>query len=225
MNLKEQWKIEKEKLSHMSWRDKIWYIWEYYKLHMVIALFIILILSAVGTAVYNSTFTTRLYCVILNSPRSHENFDVLTTDFAQAMGYGKKDQVYVESMISSLGNGDSVDAMNDYTTIMKMTTLISASEMDVLICDQNGFDYYAGRMDACYDLTTLLPQDLLDTVSDRLATTVTEDGRTVTAGLDITDTWFAEDVDLTMEPAYLCVIINSERTAEATDLIRYIVSR
>lgn len=222
MKLKETLQIEKEKLSHMSFKDKMWYIWEYYKFHMLIGLFILFILSAVGTSIYDSTIETELHCIVLNSPRSQENFGVITEEFSQAMGYGKKQEIYVESMVSSYGEGQG--ATSDYTTVMKMSTLIAAAELDMLICDQEGFDYY-GRMDAYADLTTLLPADLLETVEDRICYAQTEDGRQVAAGIDLTDTWFAEAVDLTMETPYLCVMINSARTDTCVDLIRYIFSR
>ena len=38
MNLKEEAKREKKKLSQMSWSDRIWYIWEYYKFHILAVL-------------------------------------------------------------------------------------------------------------------------------------------------------------------------------------------
>ena len=41
MNLKEEAKREKKKLSQMSWSDRIWYIWEYYKFHILAVLLII----------------------------------------------------------------------------------------------------------------------------------------------------------------------------------------
>ncbi len=234
MNLKEKWNIEKEKLSHMSFKEKIGYIWEYYKLHMLVGLFILFFLGAIGTGIYNSTFDTRRY---------QQNFQVITEDFAHAMGYdGKKDQIFVETMIGGFGDAagpaadtdptaaldpnNMSDPMGDYTTVMKMTALISARELDVVICDQEAFEYYGEKMGAFYDLSTLLPEDLAAQTKDRaVSLTLAETGQTVTAGIDITDTWFAEDVDLTMEPAYLCVVSNSQRTDAALDLIRYIYSR
>ena len=38
MNLKQEAKSEKEKLKYMSWKDRIWYVWEYYKFHMLLVL-------------------------------------------------------------------------------------------------------------------------------------------------------------------------------------------
>lgn len=243
MNLKEKWKIEKEKLSHMSFKEKIGYIWEYYKLHMFIGLIILFFLGAIGTGIYNSTFDTRLYCMVLNSPRSQQNFQVITEDFAHAMGYdGKKDQIFVESMIGGFGDEKETaastdpaatldpnnlsDPMGDYTTVMKMTALISAKELDVVICDQEAFEYYGKKMGAFYDLSSLLPGELAAQAEGHtVSLTVEETGQTITAGIDITETWFAEAVDLTMEPAYLCVVSNSQRTDAALDLIRYIYSR
>ena len=64
--LKEEGQKEKAKLKNMSWQDRVWYIWEYYKIHMALVGVLFLFLYLAWTIAYNSTFTTRLSYVVIN---------------------------------------------------------------------------------------------------------------------------------------------------------------
>lgn len=59
MTLRQEAQEEKEKLKHMSWKDRIWYIWEYYKFHMLLAFIAMVILWVIGTSLYRQSFITR----------------------------------------------------------------------------------------------------------------------------------------------------------------------
>ena len=94
MSLKERAEIEKEKLKKMSGRDRLWYIWEYYKFHIAAAIVVIALLSVVGSSLYRQTFTTRLAIAIIND-RSGETSHLLDleNDLKEALNCGKKDLI------------------------------------------------------------------------------------------------------------------------------------
>uniref|UniRef100_UPI0006D07686 hypothetical protein n=1 Tax=Clostridium sp. NkU-1 TaxID=1095009 RepID=UPI0006D07686 len=56
----------------MSVKDRLWYIWEYYKIPIIIAVVAVVFISSIGSAVYNNRFETALSCVILNSSPTGE---------------------------------------------------------------------------------------------------------------------------------------------------------
>ena len=70
--LKEEGQKEKAKLKNMSWQDRVWYIWEYYKFHIGAVLVLILLISVVITSVRNASIDPGLYCVIINNRSSQE---------------------------------------------------------------------------------------------------------------------------------------------------------
>ena len=74
MSLKEQLKkeihSEGQKLKDMSFQDKLWYIWEYYKFHIGGVLIAILMIYVVASSIYNTTIHPGLYCVIVNNRSS-----------------------------------------------------------------------------------------------------------------------------------------------------------
>lgn len=67
---------ELEKLKAMSWKDRVWYIQAYYKVHIALVIAVLLILQVVATSLYHSTFRTALYCMIINS-QSHRRSTLL----------------------------------------------------------------------------------------------------------------------------------------------------
>ena len=66
MELKKDIKSELEKIKQMSVKDRIWYIYEYYKFHIVAVILAFTLLWVVGSSLYRQTFTTRLTFAIVN---------------------------------------------------------------------------------------------------------------------------------------------------------------
>ena len=91
MSWKEKASIEKEKLKQMSARDKIWYIWEYYKFHLAALAVVICLISVIGNALYRQSFTTRLSIAVIND-RSGDtsSMDPLEADCARSWAAAKK---------------------------------------------------------------------------------------------------------------------------------------
>ena len=70
-SLKKEASAEKAKLKNMSWQDRIWYIWEYYKFHILALLIALGLVITFFNVLYRQTFTTRLSIPIVND-RSEE---------------------------------------------------------------------------------------------------------------------------------------------------------
>ncbi len=215
--VKEETKQESRKLKEMSWSDRFWYIWEYYKWHMLIFAVILMMLSAVATSIYNSTLKTQLYCVIVNNPMTQrENFDFMTEGFADYMQFGKKDRIYVESlMIPTDGSFDDLAL----ATQGKLSALIAAKELDIMICDSVMFQRYAD-MDGYMDMETLLPPDLLEQVRDKLLYAKNQSGQTIAYGIDITGNWYLQNLGVVTDPACFAVITNAPHPDNCVALLR-----
>lgn len=212
---------ELEKLKKMSFRDKLWYIWEYYKFHMLAILGILLVIYVVATSIYRSSYDTVFSCVYINN-RSEEalNTDLVTTDFREHLGLDKKQLISAESMYISYGN-DATEF--SYASMAKISALVAARDLDVMICDQENFDHYTS-LDGFCDLETTLPEDVLSLVSDRLVYGTTEEGVTAAYGIDLTGTAFADQSHLAMEPAILGVVGNTTHIDYVAEFLRYIFS-
>lgn len=210
---------ELEKLKAMSWKDRVWYIWAYYKVHMALAVAALLILQVVATSIYQSTFSTALYCIIINSQSSEEvNFAPLQEDFARYLGLGKKELINVES--NFIAYGDNASELS-YAILAKISALVFSKDLDVIIGDTDTIDHFA-TLNGYLDLEKELPPELLSLVQDRLFYAAGEDGAEYACAIDISGTSFASETHLGQEPPLLGIIINSDQREHTEALIRYI---
>lgn len=210
---------EREKLKQMNRKDKLWYIWSYYKFHMMAAVIVVFLIYAVASTVYRSSFTTALYCMCINSRTEAEmDFTPLEEDFAAWLDLGSKETITTETSFISYG-----DAATDYSyaSMAKITALVSAKDLDIMLCDSETLNHYAS-LSAYLDLEASLPPELLALVSDRLFYTTGADGVARAYAIDLSGTEFAEAVGLAQQPPLLSIISNSERTDNVFALLRYI---
>lgn len=217
--LKNEARTEKQKLKDMSFQDKLWYIWEYYKFHLLGVLIGIGILWVIGTSIYRSTFESQLYCVYINNRSEQElNTDILSVDFHDYMGFSKKQLINTEASYISYGD-DTTEY--SYASMAKISALVASRELDVMISDETNFEHY-GTLGAFSNLEELLPGDVLELVKDNLYYATSEEGVTYAAGIHLEDTRFAQDSHLAMSPCLLGVINNSRNIDNCIALIRYI---
>ena len=127
-------KSELEKLKAMCWKDRLWYIWAYYKVHMALVFVAILILQVVATSLYHSTFSTALYCIIINSYSQEETrFSVMEEDFAQYLNLDKKELITVETAYMTYG--DNASELS-YANMAKISALVFSKDLDIIIGDK-----------------------------------------------------------------------------------------
>ncbi|MEG7530008.1 MAG: hypothetical protein RSF83_01280 [Hungatella sp.] len=223
MSRKEQWKenahLEKEKMKQMSFKDKIWYISEYYKFHIFGVFLAIGILGIIGNSIYRGTFNTELYVLYLNSRSDQElNTDLLTKDFYEHMGFTEKQEINTESMYVSYGQ-DATEF--SYASMAKISALVASKDLDIMIQDTENFNHYA-ELSGCADLEQELPADLLILLKDRLCYANDDTGAKKAYGISLADTQFAEDSHLGMDPPIFTIVSNSMHKENSIALLRYI---
>ena len=210
MSLKEQLKeeisAERRKMKEMSFRDKLWYIWEYYKLHIGAVILAIVLLNIVATSVYNTTIHPGLYCIIINSQSAQEmDMSILEEDFHDLMGFGKKQPVYAESMF--ITHGDAATEYS-YASMAKISALVASRDLDVLMGDKENIEHYAS-MDGLADLTQILPGDILSQVEDRFVYAADSAGQSLPVSIDLSGTDFVRNIHLSEDASNLSIISNS----------------
>lgn len=217
--LKKETAIEREKLKQMSWRDKMWYISEYYKFHIFGVIMVFIILYVIGSSIYRSTFDTALYCMYINNNTGTEvNTEPLTKDFYEYMEFNDKQTVITESAFVSYG--DNVNDLS-YASMTKISALVASHELDIMICDTGTLEHY-GKLSGFMNLEEVLPADLLELVRDRLIYIKDDTGASYAGGVDLGGTSFAEDSLLGMDPPILASVSTSQNINSTIGLLRYI---
>lgn len=209
---------EKEKLKTMSGKDRIWYIWEYYKLPIFGAILGIILIRSIAGSIYRSGFETVLHCVYLNTRGEELNTAPVEEDFASYLELGNKQLITTESAYIAYG-GNMTEFT--YASMAKISALIAAKDLDVMICDRENFEHYAS-MNGGLELEEGLPAKLLVRVSDRLEYAPNENGQAHAYGINLSGTEFAARSNLTQEPPILLIISNSTRTETVFALLDFI---
>jgi hypothetical protein len=100
---------------------------------------------------------------------------------------------------------------------------IAASELDVIVGDEATVDYYA-KVECFSDVTTILPDDLLEKFKDKLYyATVGESDELVPVGIYVSDApKLNENYYYVDKEAIMGFIVNSENIDNAIEFLRYI---
>lgn len=218
-SLKAEAQEERKKLKEMSFRDKIWYIWEYYKIHMLIGAIILFLLYAGGVIIYQKTFTTQLNTIIINDTGTLSDYEELTNRFKGHMNYGKKDLVAFDNSIYLSFDGATSEM--GYASLAKVTAIVASRDLDLMICDQDSIDHYASN-GGYMDLEEVLPEDLWELVKDDAYYTADEDGSVHPFAIDLKNSHFTEWTNCGLDPAYLGLVSNSKRTETAIEFLRFL---
>lgn len=206
MTPKEKRELEKKKLKQMTFPQKVEYIWAYYKLHMAIALAIILVIVFVGQLIYRSQFDTVFYAAIING--SAGDGEALAQDFKTYTGDTDKYHEYTVDNSMYL-----VKDQEDYNMVMKLSTIIGAQQVDVLIAPEYKFQEYVDQ-GGFYPMSELLTDEQQEAYKDQL----TE------YGLKVGDSEVLKAHGMQVdEDACLGVLIYSDHLEEAKSFITYIM--
>lgn len=203
---KEKRHLEWEKIKGMTWKQRIGHIWTYYKIHMAALIGILVVIGVIGQMIYNSQFDTIFQAAILNGGMG--DAQSMTEDFKAYLGdEDKYHEIVLDSSMYFSGEESS-----DMTSVMKLTTLIGAKELDAMICEQSQYDKYVD-LDAFVPMDELLTEEEIQEYGDDvLEYAVRVDGseKLKEFGLDVN------------QPAYLAVFVNSEHQDNAKEFIRYL---
>lgn len=213
LNLKE----EKAKLSKMSFKDKIWYIWEYYKLHMLGVLLLCVVIYTVGVSIHNRNITNVLYGALINDYLTTDGLETLTDEFKEAVDFNpKKESVNMDTSLYI-----DLEQQTEFTmsSLTKVTVLVASQSMDFIISDTPIFENYAA-LDTYQDLEILLPADMKEALSGRFLYAPDSTGAKKAYGLDLSGTRYDTMAGSALEPPVFSIVSNTQNADNAILFLR-----
>ena len=221
MTLRQEAQEEKEKLKHMSWKDRIWYIWEYYKFHMLLILIALVILWIIGSSLYRQSFTTRLSMAVINDHSGGNSSTVpLMEGLREALDCGKKDLIEINEGLFVDTNEETMSQYS-YASMAKIAALVSGGMLDIMITDEATIRHYE-NLDAYMDLSGLLPDTLYSQLEDQFLYVTTKEGKKIPAAVSLEDSSLKDDTGIVMDPPYLAVIANTQHKEDSLEAISYL---
>ena len=176
-------RAENSKLKNMTAKEKLLYIWDYYKLPIILGIvFVVFVFFLVKDLISNNRETYLTAC-ILNSNYTYETDSSLVNEYVNFSGVDTEAmQLNMDfSMHIDLNAADQMSLAYQ----QKIMALFAAKEIDVMVGDQNIIHSYANAEAFC-NLTELLPADLATELEQKGYTYYTatyEDGTTAPVGL------------------------------------------
>lgn len=208
---------EKEKLQGMNFKQKLAYLWDYYKIHALAVIIVIAVISSIIYNIVTPNVETKLYTAVINNPFQDQNIKSLEKDLSKYLHLKPK----TENVI--FNTTFYFNSSKDYSLNMKtvLTTYIAAQDVDVIIAPESEFKSYAYH--GCFDkLSDQLPTDLYTSLTDQFYMTNKEnDSEKSVFGVYLNNSRLFKNIKV-KEPYVLGIVANSRHSDNSTELIRYL---
>jgi len=154
---------EKEKTKNMSFKGKLSYFWDYYKIHTIVAIVAAIILVTV-----------------IRDIRANKDYAFYGTYFNASPTFSAEEQMDAFAVYAGIDT-EKYRALLDTTmylsltdmsgttiaTSQKFAAMTYSSEVDMVVADEDIFANYAVN-EMFYDLREVLPEDLLEQYKDAI---------------------------------------------------------
>ena len=162
-SLRDEIRMQHEKMSQESFSKKLKYFWDYYKIHVMITVFLACMFGSILHTIVSQK-DTLLSIALINAFPNVED-ELLMEDFENYLGLdNKKQQVLIDSTYYL-----DDDSTSPYATTysQKFSTNAMAGKLDVVLADIHNFDFY-GNLGFFQDLSFILSKEMLDKYHDSL---------------------------------------------------------
>ena len=157
--LNDEIRQQKDKFRQMDMKQKLQYIWDYYKWPILITLFVIILLSSF---IHDRVTAKKdvLYVVMLDSAAQTAGDSDMLDDFSGTLSDfdPDKEELFLDATINTEGNGSI-----GYTYMQKVLAQYNIGSIDVTIAPRETIEKFA-EFQAFGDLRDLLPKDLYDEI-------------------------------------------------------------
>jgi hypothetical protein len=208
------------KLKNAPLKDKLIYFKDYYLKPTLIIIVAFCFVVNLAYTMITAPRETAFAAYFINDTGDSSDTG-LADDFAQYMGINtKKAECYIDAAQSYSSSESDYDS---YLSIQKVMAVIAGNDLDVIVGDEQTATYY-GSIECFYDVTKILPDDLMEKFKDKLFyTKVGESGELVPVGIYITDApKIIEHYYYTDKDAIMGFIINSENIDTSIEFLRFI---
>lgn len=210
-------------IKNMTTKQKVSYIWYYYKIHIFVAVFVLII----GVVTINQFVTRKDY--VFNFSLMGDNFNKDNKDkFQNAAdkliigGTNKKKGVLVDYYPLIQSADGKVTMEQQYN--QKMAALISVGEIDVIEIDKRMFKDFADRgvflrLDDIKELK--LPKSGLENDSFKDSSGQIQSG---VYGIDMGNNNIIKSIDSSAQDKILCIMVSSKHTDMDVKFVNWILN-
>lgn len=216
---KEKVREEQSKLKDLSLPKKLEYIWDYYKPHMAGVLVIVALIGMLVQIIHNKQMVTELSAALINAQAETGAVTQLHDEFVEFADLdGDKQEVILDD-----GYQIRPESMDQMTMAgeTKIMAAVSASSLDVMLMDQEAFDFYV-KTDMFLDLRGLFPEEEYGNLPVEMLL-LQEAGTGEAWGMDVSKSRKLAGI-YTETPVILGVPSNANNTKNIQKFVQYLLS-
>lgn len=203
MDKKERRRFEKEKLSKMSLKEKIEYLWMYYKIWLAVPAAVIVAVYT-GVQMYHGMNEEIMLNVTIINGKNMER-TAFGEEIRKLLGAEKKNEtVQLNANLTAAG---------DYNSKIGLSTLIGAEAVDVLVCPEELYEEYA-EIGGFVNLEELLPEEIQDGGKVHGDAVILENSE-----------YLEENVGTLYDTVYVCVVNNAKHKENAARFLQMLCEK
>ena len=147
MAVRDEIREQQKKLKGQGFKAHLEYFWEYYKIHTIVALIVIIFIITFTRDLLNNK-PYAIYSMFINAA-GLETQDLIQSGYAEYAGI----DMNKETILADTSAGFSLANMDNSTvaTSEKIMAVMAAKELDVIVADTNTFGHYSA-LDTYADL-------------------------------------------------------------------------
>lgn len=231
---KERIQKEWEKVKPLSGKEKLSYIWDYYKIVFVGLLFLVLVIG-IGVQMYKGSKQKEyLYSLVLNTDTIGGEPIEFLESYKQELGLNPKKQKLTVDTSVQLYLEEEVRSQGSMASYAKLVTLLGAGQIDIMISPEDVYRKYASS-GAFYNLEDVLPKELyertkIDLYTEHLESSqeeqeFTEEQESIEEpfGIDISKAPnYKADGSISYHPVILSISRSTKNLDHAIELLTYL---
>lgn len=200
---RKEFKEEKEKLKDMTPADRRWYIWNYYKVPILIGLVILFILYEAGGAFWRSRQDCMLYCAFINQTSDGEaQLPRLKDDFYKHENFSGLQIITFDSSIRF------TDELYSNASSIVLQSLIGTDTVDIVITKQSILEQFHNQ-NIFLDLQEVLPPQRLHLLENELYYDTDSYGTSIPVGIYLKNTILPSEYGLDEDSILVVCTLNN----------------
>ena len=215
-------KEQKSKFKELSLSGKFRYIWDYYKLHILVVILGIVFVTTFVISMIRVNYDHLCMIAVIDGKidGSYDNTDALTTGFTEFLGIdGQKQRIdldYANSLIIQDMDNEA------YETMQKLYVKISTSEIDGWLITFDKIEMLSSpKNPILLDLRDFFSEEELEILSDALIYYTRENGESFPFAVDLTYSDIVNNSGLNMEHPCYGIVTSGRHPKCAANFIRY----
>ena len=220
----EFFRTEHEKMKDLTFKKKLEYIWEYYKVHIIVTVCIV----AAGISLTKTIVAARAggevvfgVGIVNDDNVTSESMAYFTSGFGEYLGLTYGEQQVKAAPGYSVGNTGM-----EYAEVLSIMLMVDAGagNVDAAICQADVIEYFYDNEEAAWiDLSTVLSAEKMAELADQLYYAKDPSGNNYPCGIYLEEGHIFTEAGLTLKEPMIAFPAGAQHADYIDDFVDYVL--